>query len=333
MMGNEMKGLYIGTMNLISSSLAEDGMVQLKRLRHGFLKIKIESSMTGILKNEGLQYAEVGRDLYALGDSASHMAHVTGQNINRSICNGILDSKEEKAEIILKLLIETLIGKANGENSLCCYSVPAETSEGEHRVVYHSEVMNEMLKSLGYRPLAVNEGLALVFSSLAARRFTGMGISCGGGLLNVCLAHQAHMIESFSVDRGGDWIDENASKVLGMPLRAVTMAKEKGTALDLEKPTTRIEKAIAVYYKEMIRYAIEIMRKRIEGSRKCSIFQDPIDIVFSGAVALPKGFVSIFSQEISKVGFPLKVGQISLAHDLEYAIARGCLIKAMSEVL
>ncbi len=327
-MDNEITGLYVGTMNLVSASLTGDGMVRQKRLRHAFLKIQINPSMTRVLKDESLQYAEVGRELYALGDSASRMAFVTGRSISRSIKCGAIDPREGKAEEIFTRLVGVLLGKARTKGAVCLYSLPAGTPETEYRIIYHKNMMQEVLTRLGYRPEAMNEGLALVCSSLAHRDFTGIGISCGGGSLNVCVAHKARALEAFVVDRGGDWIDESAAKVLGIHPTKVTVAKEKG--IDLQAPANQTEKAIIVYYRELSRYAIDVLKAKLESSKELALFQEPVDIVFSGAVALPAGFVQIFKRELTKVALPLKVGQIFLANNPEYAIARGCLIEAMS---
>ncbi len=37
--------------------------------------------------------------------------------------------------------------------------------------------------------------------------YTGIGISCGGGLCNVCLAYLSVPVVSFSVPKAGDFID------------------------------------------------------------------------------------------------------------------------------
>ncbi|MEA1933427.1 MAG: hypothetical protein U9N60_03205 [Thermodesulfobacteriota bacterium] len=38
------------------------------------------------------------------------------------------------------------------------------------------------------KPISINEGLATVMSELAHDNFTGIGISMGGGMCNVCLS-------------------------------------------------------------------------------------------------------------------------------------------------
>ncbi|MEN8257692.1 MAG: hypothetical protein ABFS09_07500 [Thermodesulfobacteriota bacterium] len=63
------------------------------------------------------------------------------------------------------------------------------------------------LASLGYRPISINEGLATIMSELANDNFTGIGISMGGGMCNICLSYLSVPVLNFSVQKGGDYID------------------------------------------------------------------------------------------------------------------------------
>lgn len=328
-MTREIKSLDIGTMNLVSASPCPQRKIRLKKIRHAFLKVKVEPSMANFLKEESLQYAEIDGELYVLGESAFKLAYTMGKEISRPMRDGILNPGEEKAEIILKILIRALIGNASERNAVCYYSVPAEPFEKEYRVVYHLGIIQEILESLGYRAKPVNEGLAVVYSSLADKKFTGIGISCGCGLLNVCVSHRSVPLEKFSINRAGDWVDENAARVLGMKAGRVTAVKEKG--IHLKVPKDRVEKAIAIYYRDLVRYAMECLQTRIERNGKMSVLNGPIDIVCAGGTSLPAGFVSVLKEEISKIKFPLAVGRIFRADDPLYAIARGCLIGALAD--
>ncbi|OGW95990.1 MAG: hypothetical protein A2Z81_02800 [Omnitrophica WOR_2 bacterium GWA2_45_18] len=327
-MPKEIKSLDIGTMNLVSASYSPPKEIHFREIRHAFLKVKVEPSMVNFLTEEGMQYAEIDDDIYILGGSAFKMACTMGKDISRPMKDGILNPNEEKAELILKILIEALIGPSAGKDSVCYYSTPAEPYEKEFRLVYHSGIIQEILESLGYQAKPVNEGLAVVYSGLVGRKFTGIGISCGCGLLNVCVSHWAKPLESFSMNRAGDWIDENAGKVLGMTASKVTAVKEKG--VHLKAPQNRTEKAISIYYKELIRYAIEGLRSKLENNPKMFVLNGPIDIVCAGGTSRPGGFIEIVRNEFEKVKFPLEINEIYLADDPLYAIARGCLIAAIA---
>ena len=94
--------------------------------------------------------------------------------------------------------------------------MPAESLDVDNNVVYHQGLFEGMLNKIGYTGKAINEAHAVVFSELAEQDFTGIGLSFGGGMANACVAYKTIPCLSFSVARGGDWIDKNVANVLGI---------------------------------------------------------------------------------------------------------------------
>ena len=62
---------------------------------------------------------------------------------------------------------------------------------------------------MGYNAKGINEGLAVVFAELERENFSGIGISCGGGMCNVALAFMSIPVMTFSINKAGDYIDRN----------------------------------------------------------------------------------------------------------------------------
>ena len=62
---------------------------------------------------------------------------------------------------------------------------------------------------------SINEGLAVVYAEMESTNYTGIGISCGGGLCNVCLSYLSVPVFSFSIPKAGDFIDNSAASVTG----------------------------------------------------------------------------------------------------------------------
>src|SRR5437660_557377 len=61
----------------------------------------------------------------------------------------------------------------------------------------------------------INEGLALVFAELGAQNYTGIGVSFGAGMVNLCYAVTTIPVFKMSLVNAGDWIDENAARSCG----------------------------------------------------------------------------------------------------------------------
>jgi cell division ATPase FtsA len=230
---------------------------------------------------------------------------------------------------MIKILVENIVGKPKEQGEICYFSVPADPIDMEMNVIYHKGIFEGILRRLGYTPRAIIEGHAVVFSELADEDFTGIGISCGGGLFNVCVCYKTVPAIAFSISRGGDWIDENVARVTGIPVSRATLLKERG--VDLMNPKNRVEEAIVIYYRNLINYTLENLKKELTTSRSMPTFPESISIVCSGGTTLIKGFREVFSDEFKRIDFPLEIKEIRRAADPLNSVARGALIAAISE--
>jgi hypothetical protein len=61
---------------------------------------------------------------------------------------------------------------------------------------------------------------------MAASNYTGIGISCGSGLCNVCLAVLSVPVINFAVPKAGDFIDVQAAAVTGELATRMRVQKE-----------------------------------------------------------------------------------------------------------
>ena len=66
--------------------------------------------------------------------------------------------------------------RTEGEPVFFC--IPAPSIDKENDTVYHEGIVSGILRKLGYTPHSMNEGHAVVYSSLADQDFTGIGVSC-----------------------------------------------------------------------------------------------------------------------------------------------------------
>lgn len=323
------KGLDVGTMYLIGASQKKSGQIDLRILRHAFLDLNVNLYSINLLREQKIKFFEHNKKIYAIGDSAFNLANKMNKLIRRPMQSGIVNPKEEDAEIISELLIRSLLGEAEPDGQLCYYSVPADPIDIDYNAIYHSGIFGGTLRNLGYNAKPLNEGLAVVYSELANTKFTGIGISFGSGLCNFCLSYKTKPILSFATSRSGDWIDHNASQVLNMTQTRITDIKEKG--FNISRPKDRVEKAISIYYREMIKYNLENIIKKIKEASSLPNLLEPINIVCSGGTAMIEGFLDVLKEEIKILDFPLDINEILLAKQPFYATVRGCVIAALFE--
>ena len=324
------KGLDIGTVNLVSAMLDDGtGEIVLKKQRNAFIDVPIDNYTKNMLTRLKVPYVQHGKKLYVLGDSAFDLANVLNKNTRRPMKDGLISPKEVDALPVMKLLIENIIGKPRGTGELCYYSVPGDPIDSDLNVLYHKDIFEAVLKNIGYTPRHIVEGHAVVFSELSEEDFTGIGISCGGGMFNCCVSFKGLPALGFSTSRGGDWIDENVARVTGLKPAKASMIKEKG--VDMTKPKNREEEAIVIYYRNLINYTLNNIKERFESAENMPDFPEAINIVASGGTSMIGGFIEIFKQEFKNIEFPIKVKEIRLAEDPLNAVAKGALMAALTE--
>ncbi len=325
------KGLDVGTANLLSAVHNHSGNPTVKRERNMFLEIPSEFQKNKkMLTQLNVPYVSYRERLFVLGDAAFNLANMFGKDVRRPMSDGFLHPQEKEAIPMLRFIVERLLGQPAAKDEPVFFCVPAASIDVQNDIIYHQGVIEGLLKKLGYTPHAINEGHAVVYSELAEEDFTGIGISCGGGMFNVCVSYKSIPAVTFSVCRGGDWIDQHVAKVMGVPPTRVTDMKE-APGLDLNQPRSREEEAIVLYYRNLIEYVLKNLAHRFAMAQDVPRFSDPVQIVVAGGSSMVGGFVDVFAEEMSKVELPLQVAGVRLAEEPLTSVVRGCLIAASME--
>jgi hypothetical protein len=193
-------------------------------------------------------------------------------------------------------------------------------------------VLKSFLQSLGYNAKAINEGQAVVFSELQEENFTGIGISFGGGMCNVSVSLMSMPMISFSIPKGGDYIDQSVAEVLGESnTTKVRLHKEEN--LDLSRaPKDDLSRAIHIFYEDLLQNLIERLRVEFSRSGKLPKVDRPLPIVLAGGTARPVGFLQKFESVLrSGEEFPIRISDVRMAKKPLGTTAHGCYIAALSE--
>ena len=324
------KGLDVGTANLVAAEQNESGEVIIRSKRNVFLDIPVETYTKQMLTRQNVPYVIQGKKMYVLGDDAFELANVLNKNTRRPMKDGLISPKEQDALPVMKLLISSILGEPRIKDEVCFYSVPGDPIDSDLSVVYHKDLFDAVLRSLGYKPSHIIEGHALVFAELAEDDFTGIGISCGGGMFNACVSYKSMPALFFSTSRGGDWIDNNVAKVLGIKPAKAAMLKEKG--VDLMAPKSREDDAIAIYYRNLINYTLSNIRDRFQSAEEMPTFPDPVTMVFAGGTSRPTNFIELVRAVHKEMtDFPIPVKEIRQSQDPLNGTAKGALTAALLE--
>ena len=188
--------------------------------------------------------------------------------------------------------------------------------------------------TLGKTPTSFRElpqsASVLTRERIEDQNFTGIGVSCGGGMCNVTLAYLSIPTAMFSIVKGGDSIDSAVGAVVNEHATRVRALKEEG--LDLTRaPKDKLDKALHIYYDDLVESLVEALRRSLSRADKLPRTERPLSIVLAGGSAKPRGFKELFERTLKSRTLPVAVGEVRMASDPLTATARGALIAAMYE--
>lgn len=321
-------GLDVGTCFLVGAKQLND-KVQFTKVRDAFFSMAPNKVMQDTLKRAGVGFVEMDDQVIVVGDKALGFASSMGLELRRPMSQGVF-SQDCDAEAVMAVLLEKTIGEASFPTEVCRFSVPAEPIDAEFDVIFHEGVFTALISELGYNPKPLNEAEAVAYSELSGDddNLTGVAVSCGAGMTNVAVMYYGKPITTFSLARGGDWIDSMSYKNAMLRSAAeMTSFKEKGE-IDLVKPGNRKELALATYYRHHCQYVVEKLVEQLKTAESIPNFEQPVKVVVSGGTSKANGYVKLFENELDKYTLPFAVKEIMTAGDQLTATANGCLIAA-----
>ncbi len=314
-------------MNIISADRDGEDII-FKRQRNAFMQIDSSDLTKNMLDTSKVLYIEDNDGIRLLGEDAFKFATIFEKEARRPMKHGIVSPQEKEAIPIMQLIVERVLGDTKGSNEVLYISTPADPIDVDMDVLYHKKTMEALTKRLKYDTRVIDEGLAVIYSELADFNFTGLGISVGAGLTNVTLAYMASPLMSFSIGRGGDWIDEQVAKSTGLTKEHVTSTKEKVSSLSTHVDVGSPEGALNIYYDALISYVIENLKKKLAHITPPEV---AFPVAIAGGSSLPKGFFEMFEKKMNQAKLGIELSKIVKAKDPLNSVARGCLIAAQTQ--
>lgn len=332
-------GLDVGTAYLVSGS-EKDENIFYEKIRDAFYVVDIKGSI-GInpLEVAGINHIELDNKIAILGEDAIRFA--AGQNsiARRPMREGVISDRDLEAEKILQHLLKAVCPKDAEKGAQVRYTIPADPlGSSDNPTMIHEELIGEILRSLGFKPAPINEAACIVLSELSDEQFTGLAISCGGGLINTTICNMGQPIKdfTFSVIGSGDKIDQlvaNSLKGLGVHAASITLHKERmskeGRGIynpgGITTKDKRVEKGISSAYKAIIDHFTQSLEFQLNNSLAPE-FGKPLPFIVAGGTSLIPGFCEYLSESLSKRSFPIEFQKPKLASDPLTCVAKGALI-------
>ena len=324
-------GVDIGT-GFISCAEKEADQIKFRKIRDAFFKLNPSKFLEGaanqfgenMLKNAGAHYVKIDDTMYVLGDDAFKFASLFHQECLRPMSKGVLNPKQPVSNLMVGELVRAVAGRCVSDDDVLYYCVPAEPIDADYDVEYHKQILNCVFTDLGYKNINVmTEGLAIIYSELADTQYTGIGMSFGAGMCNIVYSFMGMPVFSFSLSRGGDWIDAHAAQHTDETHNVVTTIKEKA-GFSLYDTTNGIQKAVSIYYESLLSYVVEQFKELYERTPKKELPNVTMEmpIVVAGGTSLVVGFVERLKELIGD-DFPVPISEIKHAKQPLFAVSNG----------
>ena len=322
-------GLDVGTSKILVARHTGRGLEASVEV-NAFIPLPYSRITEKILLQNKVHYYQDNGHFYVYGNSAEKFASLFNAETRRPMSRGLINPHEPSALTLIKVIIQGLVKKSKSGEELICFSVPGAPVESPSDLIYHEEFLKNYLTELGYRVKSINEGQAVVFSELEKESFTGIGVSAGGGMCNVCLAFLSVPVLSFSMTKAGDYIDRSVGSVTGESATRVKMIKE--ASLDLSrKPSDKVEEALHIYYDDVIKALVTNLNEAFGKASNVPKLDRAVPVVLAGGTARPKGFRERFETALKESKCPIEVSEVRLSPRPMQATAAGALVAAVND--
>jgi hypothetical protein len=326
------RGLDVGTSFIVLSS-ENEGVIEYKDFRDAFYVIKPSTPVATKMIEKGLSGKIFLKDndgsFIILGKDAIEKAIERNDTAKRPMYRGVVSVKEKDAKRILAFILKEVAGQSSEPGEKLVFCIPAQPVDQEDEdfdVGYHEDVIKAVLGECGYDAKAINEAEALCYAELSNDEYTGIAVSCGAGMTNVCVMLNGEPTVVFSTTKSGDWVDRMTSVATGEPDSVVQAEKEAGGFKIGEPNTNPILSAVSSYYERLIDYTTKQLSAALIGHKSLPKFKDPLKIVIAGGTSKADGYIEVFTKKLEENSFPLSIKEVVHAEDPLHAVAKGCLI-------
>jgi len=322
-------GLDVGTSRIVTARQVNNE-IKCDAQLNAFVTIPYSKMTENVLRKEGVPHSSDGNEIVVHGNESERFAALLNKDVRRTMTRGILNPDEEDNVRLIREITASLTGRAE-KGQKVYFTVPAAPLGAEENHTYHERTIHQILTELGFEAKSINEGLAVAYGELESTNYTGIGVSCGGGLCNVCLTYLSVPIVSFSIPKAGDFIDSSAASVTGERPNRIRILKEQSFFINGHFEN-KLQQVLGVYYDDMIQTLVATLRSSFQVVHNLPKLNRPIPLVLSGGTAMPQGFRDRFETVLRASDFPIELSEIRIASDPLNTTAKGALVAALSDL-
>lgn len=383
-----MVGLDWGTSWLVAARMMpdpEDGdklKARFRSQRNCYVAVNLDESVESLLRQANMSFVRFEDEddrVYVIGLDAMQLASMLSNSnnrvdIQRPMAAGVMQG-DVNAVRIVQAIASHVLKEPKEEREVVYFSVPAAPIDAKFSTTHHRGMAETALGRLGWDPRPLPEALAVVYATQPTMqtfdgdtaKLTGIGISCGAGMINVAVVYRGLETMGFSLANAyhanegsaGDWIDKQIFNAYGDQMGSVaTCTRYKEQFADFDRiPDPRTDSdvdlasyaeevagksfvnrgnrhwhfevlaSIRVWYASLLDYVITQLAKEFEDKRPT--IDGELPVVLAGGTAKPPGFERLFAERLAKQrGLPFAVSGVTKADDCMNTVALGCLAMA-----
>jgi len=330
-------GVDVGTSNIVVARQKEDGTFENRYHRNMLYALDVSDEATDLLESSNYLYVKVGDIFYVVGDDALKLVNAIGSGeVIRPMKDGILNPTLQESSELLFYIIKAVVGEPIKENESLRYSIPANPIDVDNDNVFHKMLLESFFKKLGFNPKPVNEAMCIAYDCNPVMKtedgdvaLSGICVSAGAGMTNVALSFKGLELNSFSVTKSGDYIDERVALATGINKNQIVRIKEKKLDLNNVDMSDRAISALSIYYDEVIHRVLSQIASKFKDSK--SQMEGEIEIIVAGGTSMPEGYGQRFKKCLSDIDLPFTVYGVRQSKTPFYSVSQGACIRAQAD--
>jgi len=322
-------GVDIGTANIVVYMNGQAG-AKAQMEANAFFTVPALPNTRKILETKAVRFFEKDDRLHVIGNAAEEFASILGGTTRRPMESGLVNLKESDSIRVIQAILDPMIPPPAQKDQPLWFSVPGEPVGRSGAVIFNESIFKSYLKGRGYAPRGINEAMAVIIAELTDQNATGIGISLGGGMCNICFSYLSIPAVTFSIPKGGDSIDQTVGLSVGESATKIKGIKEQ--ELDLRAaPRNNIEHGLHAAYDDLFTRLARSLAEVFRGADTMPRLKQAVPLVLSGGTVLPPGSRERFEAILDEVELPVRIAKVIQAREPLLATAKGAYMMAVAE--
>lgn len=230
--------------------------------------------------------------VYAFGREAAYVGSQTGSFPLKSQNVITSDSDEDLGRAVISLS-SNFLGTPRVQDEYVYFSVPSVPLDSDcaefdpsQVATYHAAFYLRELSRLGYRPIPIPEGQAIVLNEAKKDGYTAVGISFGMAFINAAIVKNRRLLRVITQTRAGNWIEEQVALDMGKSLLEVSRAR-------LAFDPTNIRSDMGIALRDYYRKAMDEILNRLDASFLSLNSSDRFPMIWAGPMTAIKSFTDL----------------------------------------